>query len=96
VLPTLRVNVLLPMPGEAMLAGTKVAVTPLGRPLADSATADWKPPAAAVFNVIVVEPRAGTVALAALAVSVKLGTTTVRLNDCTRVRPPPDAVIVTL
>jgi hypothetical protein len=37
------VNVLVPVPGVAMLAGTKLAVTPFGSPLTDSSTCDWNP-----------------------------------------------------
>jgi hypothetical protein len=34
------VNVLLPVPGVAMLDGEKLAVTPAGKPVSDNATAD--------------------------------------------------------
>jgi hypothetical protein len=67
------VNVLLPLPGAAMLAGAKLAVTPVGSPLTDNTTADWNPFSAAVDSLIGVEPPAVTVALVVLDVSVKLG-----------------------
>jgi len=39
----LSVSALLPVPGEAMLAGENVPVTPAGRPLTESATAERNP-----------------------------------------------------
>ena len=38
--PTVNVSVLAPAPGKGREAGVKVAVTPVGRPLAESATAE--------------------------------------------------------
>jgi hypothetical protein len=70
------VKVLLPLPGAAMLGGTKLAVTPLGSPLTDNATADWNPFSPAVDSLIGVVLPDTTVALAALGVNVKLGATT--------------------
>ena len=67
------VKVLLPLPGAAMIAGAKLPVTPVGRPLTDNATADWNPLSAAVDSLIVVEAPDTTVALVMLGVSVKLG-----------------------
>jgi hypothetical protein len=90
------VSVLLPLPGAAMLAGAKLAVTPLGSPLTDNATAHWNPFSPAVDSLIGVEPPGATVALVALGVSVKLGTTTVRLSGWVFVSPPPVAVTVRL
>jgi hypothetical protein len=69
------VNVLLPLPGAAMLAGVKLAVTPVGSPLTDHATADWNPFSAAVDSLIGVEPPTTTVALVVLGVSMKPGAT---------------------
>ena len=37
--PTVKVSVLVPVPGRGRDAGVKVAVTPAGRPLTESATA---------------------------------------------------------
>lgn len=34
------VKVLVPLPGETIVAGAKLAVTPVGKPLNDNATAD--------------------------------------------------------
>lgn len=50
-LETLRVSWEVPEPGAAMLAGTNVAVTPAGAPLAESDTAELKPPETAVVTV---------------------------------------------
>lgn len=90
------VSVLLPLPGAAMLVGAKLAVTPEGSPLTDSATDELNPFNAAVETVTRAEPPAVTVALVALGVSVKLGTATVRLNGEVLVTPPPVAVTVRL
>ena len=68
-----RVKVLEPLPGEAMLVGAKVPVTPDGRPLTDSATDEENPLAPAVVTVMGVEAPAATLGLLALAESVKLG-----------------------
>ena len=48
VLLTVSVKVDVPEPGAAMEVGLKLAVTLLGRPLADKATAELKPPETAV------------------------------------------------
>jgi len=37
-----NVSVLLPLPGDAMPAGEKLAETPFGNPLTDSATAELR------------------------------------------------------
>ena len=88
-----------PLPGDAMLAGAKVAVTPLGIPVADSAIADLNPFSAAVETVTVVEPPAATVAraavVAALTVKEKLGAATVTAIEAVRERPPPLPLMVT-
>ncbi len=47
-----KVRVLLPTPGEAMLGGEKLAVSPDGSPLTDRLTALPKPPAVDVVKVI--------------------------------------------
>jgi hypothetical protein len=46
-----RVRLELPLPGAATEAGLKLAVTPAGNPVADSATAALKPP----LTVVVIE-----------------------------------------
>lgn len=75
--PAVSVMALAPVPGEAMLAGANVAVTPAGSPLADNAIAERYPLIVAVETVIVTGVPAATVALAALGVTVKLGAITV-------------------
>ena len=50
-----------PEPGAEMLVGLKLAVTPAGKPLADSATAASNPSKTAVVMVAVPELPAGTV-----------------------------------
>lgn len=90
-------NVLVPVPGAAMLEGAKLAVIPLGSPVRDKATADWNPFNPATDSLIAVEPPRSTVALVAFNVSVKLGGgNTVRLTGCVFVTPPPVAVTVRL
>jgi hypothetical protein len=95
VLDAASVSVLLPPVVEA---GLKLAVTPLGNPLALKATLLVK---MARLIVIVLAPFAPrfTVRLAGLAESVKsgvVGTVTVRTNVVERVSPPPDPLMVTL
>ena len=68
-----RVKVLEPLPGEAMLVGANVPVTPDGSPLTDNATAELNPFPPAVVIVIGVEEPAAKLALLALAESVRLG-----------------------
>ena len=68
-----RVKVLEPLPGEAMLVGAKVPVTPDGRPLTDNATAELKPFEPAVVIVTGVDEPTATLGLLALAESVRLG-----------------------
>ena len=74
-----RVSVLLPFPGEEMLVGKNAAVTPLGNPLTDRATAEVRCCTAVVMVKVVTWPTT-KVALGALEVTVMVGTTTVRLN----------------
>ena len=75
------VNMLLPLPGEAMLVGAKLAVTPFGRPVTDNATADLNPVIAAMDSDTATEPPDATLALVALDVRVKLVATTVSVSD---------------
>jgi hypothetical protein len=90
------VSPLLPLPGEAMLAGAKVGVTPFGNPVKDNAIADLNPFSAAAETAIDVPLPVATVALVALVVSVKLGVTTVTEMRAVLVSPPPVPVIVTV
>jgi hypothetical protein len=90
------VSTLLPVPGDAMPAGAKLALTPPGSPLADKLTADLNPLSAAVAIVMVVELPALTVALVAPGVRLKLGATTVNATGVVRVIPPPVPVMVTV
>ena len=68
-----NVNVLLPLPGALILVGEKVPGTPDGSPLTDKAMAELNPYAVVAVMVKGFELPAATVALAALADSVKLG-----------------------
>jgi hypothetical protein len=79
-----------------MLDGEKLAVTPLGTPVMDKATAPLNPLASTEVRVMRAEVPATTVALAALAVSVKLGVNTVRLRLAVLLIPPPAAAMVTV
>ena len=67
-----RVRVLLPLP-DAMLAGENFAVTPEGRPVAESATADLKPLTGEMVNVTVTEPPGARLTLEEFFVSVNPG-----------------------
>ncbi len=83
---------LVPLPGDAILVGAKLPVTPVGSPLIDKATAEVNPFTRAVVNVAGIEPPGATLALVALGVSVKLaGGKTVRLNGTVLSAPPPTA-----
>jgi hypothetical protein len=65
------VKVLVPRPGAAMLVGEKLAVTPLGTPLIDNATAELNPVPPAAVTVIGTDPPRATLALVTLNDSVK-------------------------
>lgn len=84
-----RVTVLFPVPGGAMLAGAKLAVTPAGNPLADNAIAALNPLDAKLETVSVVGVPTVKVTLLALEVNVKLGVVTVNETEVARVSPPP-------
>jgi hypothetical protein len=84
------VKVLLPLPGDAMLAGENAAVTPLGNPVTDNATAALKF-CAAVVSVKLVWPPPATFALTVLddnAIA-GAGAVTVKLMATVFVTPPP-------
>lgn len=91
-----RVSVLLPLPGDAMLAGENTAVTPFGNPVIARATAALKPFCPSVVNVRVAGVPAVSVLAVALGVRVNEGTATVKLMACVLVSPPPVAVTVTV
>ena len=55
VAPAVKVRVELPLPGAAIEAGLKLAVTPVGTPDADRETAELKPPLTVVVMVDVPE-----------------------------------------
>lgn len=94
--PAVSVNVLVPAPGEAIVAGAKLAVTPVGSPLIAKATAALNPFTRAVVKVIGVEAPAVRLALEAPGVRVKLGATIVRVKLWVLVVPPPTAPRVRL
>ena len=73
VLSTVNVSVELPLPGAAIDAGLKLAVTPVGKPEAESETAELKPPLTVVEIVVLPELPWMTERLAGDALSVKLG-----------------------
>ena len=77
-----------------MLAGAKVAVTPAGNPVADSAIADLNPPDPVVVTESVLGVPAVSVAAVVLGVSVKLFTATLKAREAVCVFPPPAPVIV--
>jgi hypothetical protein len=53
----LSVNVLAPDPGAAMLAGAKLDVSPTGKPLVESATAELNPPlTVTLIAMVLLEP----------------------------------------
>jgi hypothetical protein len=89
-----KVSVLLPLPGDAMLVGENTAVTPFGNPLIVSATAALKPLCPAVVKVRVAGVPAVSVLAVALGVSVKVGVVTVSATVAVCATPPLVPVIV--
>ena len=73
VLLAVKVRVELPEPGAAMEVGLKAAVTPAGSPVAESDTAELKPPDTVVEIVLVPLLPAATERLVGDALSVKFG-----------------------
>ena len=99
VLPTVNVKVDVPPPGVAIEVGLKLAVTPVGTPDAERATAELNPPLTAVDMVVLPELPCITERLAGEAVMVKLGEAaafTVKVTVVVWVTPPPVAVTVTV
>ena len=73
VLSALNVKVELPLPGAASEVGLKAAVTPVGNPDTDRATAELKPPLTDVETDVLLEPPWVTKTLVGEAVSAKSG-----------------------
>jgi hypothetical protein len=98
VLEAENVRVLDPAPGAAMLVGAKIAVTPEGSPLNAKVTAELNPPDVATVRPTGAVPVRPTLMVEVDAVRVKLGVgaVTVSATVAVLVRPPPDAVIVTV
>src|SRR5215471_14403978 len=93
-----NVSVELPLPGAAIEAGLKLAVTPAGNPEADSVSEELKPPLTEVVSVVLPEVPCGTDRLAGEAVIVKFADVDalrVRATVDVCVTPPPVAVTVT-
>ena len=94
---TVMVIVELPEPGDAMDAGTKPTVTPVGCPVADNATAELNPPEMATVTVDVPLLPSATDSEAGDAETVKLGTAagvTVKVTVVECISPPPEPVTV--
>jgi hypothetical protein len=68
-----RVRVDVPLPGAAIEAGAKLAVTPAGKPEAESETAELKPPLTVVEIVELPDVPCTTERVVGDALSVKFG-----------------------
>lgn len=93
-----NVSVELPLPGAAIEAGLKLAVSPEDRPDAESDTAELKPPFTATDTVVLPELPCATERLAGDTLMVKSGAVvafTVRGTVSVCEIPPPLAVTVT-
>lgn len=90
-----NVSLVLPLPGEAIVAGAKLAVSPLGKPLTDKPTAALNPFTAPLDSVTALDPPCATLALPALLLKVKLGATTVTDTFVVAVTPAPAPLNVT-
>jgi hypothetical protein len=98
VLLTVNVSVELPLPGAAIGLGLKLAVTPVGKPAAESDTAELKPLLIDVEIVVLPEVPCVTDSPEGDAATVKSGAVaalTVRATIVVWVAPPPLAVTVT-
>jgi len=91
-----KVRVELPLPGAAMEAGLKLAVTPDGNPEADNDKAALNPPLTAVEIVLLPELPCATERLVGEGVRLKSGWVTVSVSVAVWVTPPPVAVTVTV
>src|SRR5215469_8266668 len=92
VLLAVSVKVELPLPGAAIEAGLKLAVTPEGNPLADNEIAELNPPLTVVEMVLVPELPCVTDKLAGEALKAKSGGLTVSETVVVCVTLPPVAV----
>lgn len=97
--PTVKVSVDEPEPGEAMEVGLKAAVTPLGRPEAESAIAELNPPETAVVMVELPVPPCATETAVGEADNVKAGvavavTVSEMVAVCVMLPPVPVTVMV--
>jgi len=91
----LKVKTLVPEPGAARLDGEKLAVTPLGTPLAVIATVELNAAAPVTVKVTVADVPCMMLAEVALSVRVKPGRgVTVTCIEVVWVTPPPFAVMV--
>lgn len=91
----LRVRTLVPEPGAPRLAGEKLAVTPLGVPLALNATLELNAGSPAIVRVTVAEVPWVMLAEAVFSLRVKPGNgVTVTCSVVVWVTPPPFAVMV--
>ena len=75
--PLVKVSVVDPFPGEAILVGLKLAEMPVGNPEVENATVPLKPPSAALVIFTVPLALEVTVTAVALGVSDNPGTSTV-------------------
>ncbi len=98
VLEAEKVTVLVPAPGAAILAGAKLAVTPDGSPDAERVTAELNPPDGVTVRPTGTVPLRTTLTVEGAAVSARagVGAVTVSATVAVLVRPPPEAVIVTV
>ncbi|MFI5105290.1 MAG: hypothetical protein ACHP79_10235, partial [Terriglobales bacterium] len=99
VLLAVRVKVELPVPGDAIDAGLKLAVTPAGKPDAESEIADANPFSAEVDTLTVPAVPCFTERLAGVALKLKSAVAaevTERETVEVCVTPPPLAVMVTV
>ena len=87
---------LLPAPGDAMVVGDNVAVTPVGAPVTDRVTAAANPFTLEVMTVSGIDPPRDKVACVPDSDSTKSGPITVRFSNCVLVIPPPEPVTFTL
>jgi hypothetical protein len=91
-----NVSVLDPEPGEGRLAVENAAVTPAGKPVAESVTADLNPPVGDTVNATWAVPPCGTVAEFGAVDNPIPGADTVTASGAVWVKPPPVAFTVAL
>jgi hypothetical protein len=94
VLSAVKVRVEFPLPGNGILPGLKVAVTPAGNPEADKTISAFRELSkTATVTVVLAEPAWVTETLAGDALTEKPGLATLKLMWMVCVVPPPDAVM---